>query len=122
MRKTAEDRHLPENYLHPGSSAPEVVKELGDPPPTLSPLGRQRLDALEGHPEHTDDEKKEMDALRKVDEDHAEYVKHYHEMTDKKSAGPFSVEQWRHVKARMRRELAMHVGGHTERSREVLNP
>ncbi len=68
------------------------------------------------------DEQKEMRLLQEAADRRAKFEHDRHEMVMKEAAGPFSVEQWRHLTAWVRHEMELRARGQTTAARMRSNP
>lgn len=66
---------------------------------------QHELDDLHARGPRTEDEEHEMQLLQKAVEDRRHYEEEKRAMEEKAAAGPFSVEQWRHLTSYMERAI-----------------
>lgn len=99
------------------------LSEMAKAPPTLSRMGKARLAALQAAAQPLNkDDAAELDRLRKAHDARAEFEAHEKERAQKDAAGPFSPEQWAHLKAWVRREMRMSHAGMPEEYQDARNP
>lgn len=71
----------------------------GRPEEDRSPVEKQELADLVAEGPRTKEEDEEMSLLQKAADERARYEKDRSDRMEKKAAGPFSIEQWRHITA-----------------------